>query len=157
MSRGRLVGEGLVVDVPGRGHDEEVLGAVLHEGQRAVADLPTGDQEVVLRAEHVPREVVDLDKVGGDERELRLGARHPDGLDDEVVGVELRVQDEVLGDGPRAAERQHVAVLESRDGEVVLVDRVGEDGEDREWDGGRGHPVEILVTLQTHHERCLHI
>ena len=145
----------LVVDVSGRGHDEQVPRAVLHEGQRAVADLAAGDEEVVLRAEHVPREVVDLDKVGGDERELRLGAGHPDGLDDEVVGVELRVQDEVFGDGPRAVERQHVAVLESRDCEVVLVDRVGEDGENREWDGGRRQPVECTAFIRTSEVRNL--
>lgn len=152
MARRGFVGEGLVVDVAGRGHNEKVPRAILHEGQRAVAYLAAGDQEVVLRAEHVPREVVDLDKVGGDERELRLGSGHPDSLDDEVVGVELRVKDEVLGDGPRAVERQHVAVLESRDGEVVLVNRVGEDGENREWDWGRGQPVECLNCLSSLHQ-----
>ena len=67
MARGGLFREGLVVDVTGRRHDEQVLCAVLHEGQRAVAHLSAGDQEVVLGAEHVLREVVDLDKVCGDE------------------------------------------------------------------------------------------
>ena len=155
VARGGLVGEGLVVDVAGRGHDEQVPRAVLHEGQSAVPHLAAGDQEVVLRAEHVPREVVDLDKVGGDEREFRLGSGHPDGLDDEIVGVELRVQNEVLGDGPRAVERQDVAVLESGDGEVVLVDRVGEDGENREWDGGRRQPVECTAFIRTAEVRNL--
>ena len=155
MARGGLVGEGLVVDVAGRGHDEQVPRAVLHEGESAVAHLAAGNQEVILGAEHVPREVVDLDKVGGDEREFRLGSGHPDGLDDEVVGVELRVQYEVLGDGPRAVERQDVAVLESGDGEVVLVDRVGEDGEYREWDGGRRQPVECTAFIRTSEVRNL--
>lgn len=38
-----------------------------------------------------------LYKIGGDDGQLRLGARQPDGLDDEVPGGQLGVQDQVIG------------------------------------------------------------
>ena len=59
-----------------------------------------------------------LDKVGGDDGELRLGARQPDGLDDEVTGGQLWVEDQVVRHRAGTAERQHVAVL-GRAGETA--------------------------------------
>lgn len=121
LGRG-LVTQRLVVDVSCGRHDEDVLAAVRHEGQGAVMDLARGNQEVVLRAEDILAQVVDLNKVGGDERQLRLGSRHPERLDDKVVGVQLRMQHQVVGDGTRLVEDQDVAVLEASHGQVILID-----------------------------------
>ena len=69
-----------------------------------------------------------LDKVCGDDGELRLGARQPDGLDDEVPGGQLGVEDQVVRHGAGAAERKHVAVLGRAEGIQRItgsVDSVG--------------------------------
>jgi hypothetical protein len=47
-----------------------------------------------------------------------LGARQPDGLDDEVTGGQLWVEDQVVRHRAGTAERQHVAVL-GRAGETA--------------------------------------
>ena len=42
------------------------------EGQGTVPDLAAGHQEVVLRTQHILAQVVDPDKVGGNNRDFRL-------------------------------------------------------------------------------------
>lgn len=52
-----------------------------------VPDLAGRYEEVVLRTEYVLAQVVYLDKVRRDESQCGLGARQPDGSDDEVPGL----------------------------------------------------------------------
>jgi len=47
--------------VSGRGHDDDEL-ALLGEGQRRVADLAAGNDEVELRTQHILAQVVDLSR-----------------------------------------------------------------------------------------------
>lgn len=71
-----LLIHGLGIDVPRRGHQEEVLRFLSHD-EGGIADFAAGQQEVVLGTDGILGQVVDLDEVSGDDGNLGLGARQP--------------------------------------------------------------------------------
>ena len=135
-----LVAQLLEVNVSGGGHEQDghVSAARVHE--RHVPDLAAGDQEVVGGAEGVLQQVVDLDAVRGDEGELGLAARQPDGLDDVVGGHQLRLEDELVRDTSLRVEGEDVAVLEAANCQEVFIAGVGDQGEDGEGNRSGGQP-----------------
>ena len=63
----------LEIDVTRGWHYDDVF-SFFSEGQGTVPDLAAGHQEVVLRTQHILAQVVDPDKVGGNNRDFRLWA-----------------------------------------------------------------------------------
>ena len=61
----------LEIDVTRGWHYDDVF-SFFSEGQGTVPDLAAGHQEVVLRTQHILAQVVDPDKVGGNNRDFRL-------------------------------------------------------------------------------------
>jgi hypothetical protein len=57
----------LPIDVAGRRDEKNKLGAVLAEPESTVTNYATGQQEKVLRTSNVNRQVINLDKIGGDD------------------------------------------------------------------------------------------
>ena len=87
-------------------------------------------EKEVLRTQDIFTQIVDFDKVRSDQSQLRLRSRHPNGFDNEIIGIQLRMQNQMLRNAATGIEGQDVTVLQAGNCQVVFVARVGDHGED---------------------------
>ena len=140
MTSGRALIQGLPVDVSGRGDEKGEFGAVLAEEERAVAHFAAGQQEIILRTEHIDGQVVDLDEIGRHDGQLGGMPRQPDGFDDEIARFQLRMQGHVILNGSAGRQSHHVTLFQSAHGQHVLVGRVAGHAQHGERHRSRAQP-----------------